>query len=326
MNFTELIRLDNYLQTLSIRDIQQDSSHRFDTIMHKSDVPLANIDSIFRSALSDSNNKLQETFDHFEQNLNLFKHAVKTKIEKEGPSWLQQSYIRYEQQLETRLNQLPEAINLHKNKPMVLDTELEQMLRTRVGYYNSWLYPAMIIHPMLEPFIHDMLANDPLYVVDESRYLLDPVLKQFNHAYQSRLRSYVIEESFDYPLLEFIPAGQLGFCLAYNYLNYKPFEILKKYIEEIYKKLAPGGVFAFTFNDCDRYQAIQLVEQEITCYTPGSLVLGWIEYVGFELIYRYEDDNHPSSWIELRKPGQLSSLRGGQSLAKILPKPIAKSK
>jgi hypothetical protein len=54
--------------------------------------------------------------------------------------------------------------------------------------------------------------------------------------------------------------------------------------------------------------------------------MGWIEYVGFELKFRYDDDTGPSTWIELQKPGTLTSLRGGQALAKILPKPIAESK
>ena len=80
-----------------------------------------------------------------------------------------------------------------------------------------------------------------------------------------------------------------------------------------------------TFNDCDRYQAMQAVEQGITGYTPGSLVRAWATYLGFEEIYCHET-GAPSVWIEFRKPGQLFSVRGGQSLAKILSKPVANSK
>ena len=38
------------------------------------------------------------------------------------------------------------------------------------------------------------------------------------------------------------------------------------------------------------------------------------------------EDNSASVWLEVKKPGTLKSLRGGQALAKILPKPIAESK
>ena len=323
MNFTELIRLSNYLDDLTMQDIQQDVVGRFNTIMHNSDIPEAGVDSIFRQTLSNSHDALQQLFFNFEKDLDNFKSEVKTKIEKEGRAWLQKSYTMYEQQLETHLSQQPEAVDLHKNKPIGLSEELRELFNTKVGSYNSWLYPAMIIHPMSEPFIQQLLGSDPLYIVDESRYLLDPVLDQFNEGYRRRLRPYVIEESFDQAILKDLPDNQFGFVFAYNYLNYRPFEIIKKYLEEIYKKLAAGGTLIMTFNDCDRYQAIQLVEQNITCYTPGSLIYGWIDYIGFEEISRHEDKNSPSTWIELRKPGELSSLRGGQSLAKILPKPVA---
>jgi hypothetical protein len=70
---------------------------------------------------------------------------------------------------------------------------------------------------------------------------------------------------------------------------------------------------------------MQAVEQGITGYTPGSLVRAWANYLGFEEVFCHATGG-PSVWIEFQKPGQSTSLRGGQSLAKILPKPIAKSK
>jgi glutathione S-transferase len=323
MNFTELIRLSNNLSDLTMQDIQQDTQGRFNTIMYRSDVVKAEVDYSFCQTLADDHEALQQAFLKFEKGLDNFKMAVDSKIEEEGRTWLQKSYTMYEQQLATRLSQQPEAIDLHKNKPVPLDEEQRKLFKTSVGSYCNWLYPAMIIHPMQEPFIEYMIGGDPLYIVDESRYLIDPVLDKFNEVYRHRVRPYIIEESFTQPILNLLPDNQFGFCFVYNYLNYRPFEIIKKYLEEIYKKLAPGGTLIMTFNDCDRYQAIQLVEQNITCYTPGSLILGWINYLGFEEVFKYQHDQEPSTWLELRKPGKLNSLRGGQALAKILPKLVA---
>ena len=55
------------------------------------------------------------------------------------------------------------------------------------------------------------------------------------------------------------------------------------------------------------------------------MVRGWAHHVGFEETFCYHDDG-PNTWIEFRKPGESTSLRGGQTLAKILPKPVAESK
>jgi SAM-dependent methyltransferase len=325
MQFEDLIRLSNRLADMTIQDLKADTVYRYHTIMHESNIPSAEVDNVFRQQITITHDSLQKTFLQLEQNLDEFKSAVKNEIRKEGNTWLQRSYTRYEQQLETGLGKGPSAPELHRNKPIYTDADILKMFNDRVGSYSNWHYPAAIIHPMMEPFIHNMVGSDPLYVLDESHYLLDPVLAQFNSVYQRRVRPYIIEESFERPILSALPDDQFGFCFVYNYLNYRPFELIKKYISESYKKLKPGGVLVFTFNDCDRWQSIQLVEQEISCYTPGSLITGWSEYVGFKEIYRYQDQT-ASVWLELQKPGTLLSLRGGQNLAKILPKPVANSK
>ena len=177
----------------------------------------------------------------------------------------------------------------------------------------------MIIRPGLESFVDDLVAYDPLYLVDLSYEFLQPAMQKFNQQYQNRLRPYVVKEDLDNEILKQLPTAQFGMCLVYNYFNFRPFEIIKKYLEEVYKKLKPGGIFVFTFNDCDRSSAVELVERHFASYTPGHLVRELISTVGYEIVYSWNDDG-PITWIEIRKPGQLDSLRGGQTLAKILPK------
>ena len=80
-----------------------------------------------------------------------------------------------------------------------------------------------------------------------------------------------------------------------------------------------------TFNDCDRAKAVMLVEHHYCCYTPGYLVRELAQSLGYEIAFAWNDQG-PTTWLELRRPGERPSLRGGQALAKILPKPIAESK
>ena len=325
MNLTQLIRLNNHLEELTMHDLQYESSNRFELIIDRVDVPQAGVDSGFQQRLKEKNHALQSVFVSIDEELTDLKSEVERLIAEQGQAWLHRNYTEYERYLETNYAQTKDYLGLHRNKPVRRDIETESMLKSRVANYCDWKHPAMIIHPMLEPFIHEMTASDPLYLVDESHYLLDPVIQQFNPVYQNRLRPYMIKESFNHPILNRLPDQQIGFCLAYNYLDYRPFELVKIYLEEIYQKLLPGGVVAMTFNDCDRHQAMQAVDQGITGYTPGSLVRGWANYLGFEEIFCHKTGG-PSVWIEFRKSGKLTSLRGGQSLAKILPKPVAKSK
>jgi hypothetical protein len=325
MTFSELIRLSNQLEQVSVQDLSTASRMNFEQIMQKTDVPDSGIHQSYRQKLCDKNQELEKCLTEFEQEINKLKEQVKLDIEREGMAWLQKSYSAYEKQLETKDAQQPYSVGLHRNKPIQLDAELDTLYHTRVKANSDWHYPAIIIHPMLESFIHDMAGSDPLYLVDESHYLLEPTLTKFNPTYKNRLRPYVIEESFDQSILHQLPDEQFGYCLVYNYLDYRPFEMIQKYLSEVYQKLLPGGVLAMTFNDCDRFQALQSVEQYITCYTPGSLVKSWAHYVGYEIIYEHRYDS-ATCWIEFKKPGKLNSIRGGQCLAKIKPKSVAKSK
>ena len=80
-----------------------------------------------------------------------------------------------------------------------------------------------------------------------------------------------------------------------------------------------------TINDCERDKAVMLVEQHFCCYTPGYLVCDLAESLGYEIILTWNDKG-PSTWLELKKPGNFESVRGGQTLAKPIPKPVAESK
>jgi SAM-dependent methyltransferase len=177
----------------------------------------------------------------------------------------------------------------------------------------------MIIRPGLETFIDSMVACDPLYLVDTRHGLLQPTLDRFEEPYRRRLRPYVIKEDPDLPLLSKIPDGQFGFVLAYNIFNFRPFEILERYLTEIYSKLRPGGTLAMTYNNCDLAHGVVLTELNYMCYTPASLVEQLARRIGYEITFRY-DTHSPNTWLEITKPGNSQSIKGGQALATVKPK------
>jgi hypothetical protein len=63
-----------------------------------------------------------------------------------------------------------------------------------------------------------------------------------------------------------------------------------------------------------------MVEHYSACYTPGRLVRAYALELGYETIFDFDDDTN-TSWMELRRPGNYLSIRGGQTLAAILQRP-----
>lgn len=256
-----------------------------------------------------------QSFSNFTNTVNDIQQQLRVLINEQEQEYFVESQRFYSKEF---VNDSNEYI---LNRRLELNQDAVDYLHSRIRLYGDWRYAGLIIRPGLESWIHDIVGCDPLYLVDHNRELLNPVLDQFNEQYQNRLRKYTVDDLTNSEFLPLLPDNQFGFCLAYNYFNFKPIEVIKVYLVEIYSKLKPGGTLAFTFNNCDYASGVKLVEKKFMCYTPGTLIISLSDEIGYDVVQTYRIDS-ACTWVELRKPGALSSLRGGQSLARI----VAKSK
>lgn len=312
MKLSDLVNYKNMLDATSVESFKRSADINIERITHL--VSTQNIQiAEFATQLQNSRLEIQRSFECFEQDLDSLKKQLQQLIETSEKPWFIESYRLYEQEM------IHETVEYILDRRPQITAETEQFYRTRIVRYNSWHHPVMIIRPGRETFINELLASDPLYLVDENKDLLMPAVNLFNEQYQQRLRLYTINDRTDQEILGKLPDSQFGFVFAYNFFNFRPFEVIKKYLLEIFHKLRPGGVLAITFNDCDREKGVMLVEQHYCCYTPGYLVRELAQSLGFEIEFSWTDEG-PTTWLELRKPGKFQSLRGGQSLAKIVPK------
>lgn len=206
-------------------------------------------------------------------------------------------------------------------KKLSLSEDSCSYINGRLQFHGNWRYPALIIRPGLENWINHLVAFDPLYLADQRRDLIDPIVSTFNPVYQKKLRLYEISETMAGSILDALPNSQFAFCFAFNFFNYKPIEMIKIYINELFTKMKPGGIIGFTFNNCDNAEGVELVEKNFMCYTPGQTVISLVESLGFDIVQNQQLDS-ACTWLEIKKPGTLTTMRGGQNLAKI----VAKSK
>jgi|688.fasta_scaffold20946_2 hypothetical protein len=340
MKFSELVFYRNQLDNLSCVDVKLHARYALEKIIHT-----VNSQTIISHDLESQNIALQNSFDNFENHLVDLKKEIDQIIYAEESTWLEQSELRYQQYSDCYLNQSFDSNDpllndfyidnygirrfgidpikttfTKKHNTQWLDDILEpdvtvkEILHNRILLRTDWRFSAMVIHPGKESFIDLITANDPVYIVDDHKDLFQPVLDKFNPVYQRRLRPYVINKTLDK-----LPSDQIALCVAYNYFNYKPLSVIKQYLEEIFKKLMPGGVLCMTINDCDRHHAVMLIEHNVSYYTPGRLIFELAQSIGYKCIFKWHN-NSTWTWIELQRPGKTTSIRGGQSLAKIINK------
>jgi hypothetical protein len=312
MKLSNLVAYLNHLDSFDTQGAQQVLQQHVDPVLHVIKTHDLQFSGIV-DRLGTARRTLDTTLSDIDSAILDLKKEIKSNIESMEPKYLVASYNLYS---EGMVHDTDQHI---LERRFALDEASRDYLRARIMRHSDWHYPGMMIRPGLENWIQDLVALDPMYLVDTSDSLLDPCRQRFPIEYQNRLRSYVIKESTEHTMLAKLPQQQMAFVLMYNFLHYKPMELIRCYLQEIYGCLRPGGTLAFTFNNCDRTGGVSNAERFYMCYTPARLILAAAEFAGFEITHVYHIDA-ASTWVELTKPGKMTNIRGGQTLAKIVTK------
>jgi hypothetical protein len=312
MKLSDLVAYLTQLNRFDIGQVNPALAKQFEPLIHT----VTNHEmqySDISQCLHTINQEVRQCIYNFENTVNRLKQEILNNIESAEPQFFINSYRLYSE------NMVNDSNELMLSRRISISPETEQHIVARLVRHGDWHYPGMIIRPGVEKWIQHLVALDPLYLVDVNTEMLDPCVSQFNQEYQTRLRKYIIKESVSMPMLTALPQQQMALILAYNYFEFKPMELIEKLLLEVFNCLRPGGTFAFTFNNCDRHGAVDLAERFCMCYTPGRLLLNRARDIGYEVAYTF-DVNAASTWVELQRPGKLTNIRGGQSLAKIIAK------
>jgi len=248
---------------------------------------------------------MQKDIDEFKFQINYFFDTI------EEP-YFEKSKKIYEEGLNDEY-----AYKLDRNrfKNLLYEPETRDFFLSRVGNYTEWKYPGLQLNPGLGDVTEKLVDLDPLYLLDEHDDMFAEVKKMWTPDYQRRLRYYAVDETANNPL-GVLPAGQFGVAVAVDYFNFRPIRLIEKYLSGLMHALRPGGVAIFTFNNCDYPIGVDNFENSYYTYTPGHLIKDACAKIGFKILASFDMDNNVS-WLEIQRPGTLSSLKGGQSLAAI---------
>jgi hypothetical protein len=312
MKLSDIVAQLNLLDSL---DVSSECDIATGTLKHITHVVTehANTNQTTSADIAKTYAEINNNIKKFTNQVEGLKEELRSEIVQREQEYLADSLHVYQEEMK---HDTPEMI---LNRRMRIDDDDDIVLRTRLKNLTDWRLPGMIIRPGVETYIEDMVPLDPLYVVDHDRELTQPSINKFTKEYQRRLREYVINDWADGPVLGKLPNNQFGAIFAYHYFNHKPVPIINKFLTEFYEKLRPGGSVIMTYNNCDLAHGVIRSEHVWMLYTPRRLIERHATDLGFELTAAY-DGKGDVSWLELRKPGDITSLRGGQTLAKVLAK------
>lgn len=238
---------------------------------------------------------------------------ITADIDHKSPKYLQKSY-------EIAAGKV--SIDQIRNTPsrtLVLTEEIESTLIGRIQLYANWHYPGMHLGPRDGELTPHMVACDPLYLVDVHHEFLANAANQFNDQYKSRLRTYCIGNMHNEKGFVDLPQNQFGFILGWDMFNYLPFDEIRKYLIDAFNVLRPGGTFLFSYNNGDTVNGAKNAEWGGMSFVPKRMLVPLCESMGYKVVesFTFESGIQDISWLEIKKPGELSTCKAHQVLGMV---------
>jgi len=212
----------------------------------------------------------------------------------------------------------PNALNYYRKKVFSESEEVHVALRAKLHAHSNFAFPGMCFPCNNRSIIDNLVASDPLYLCDADMLNIKNLTSHFNEIYNQRLRKYVIYNNN----LSKLPYNQFGFIISWMFFNYVEFELMKSYLSEMIKLLRPGGTILCTYNNGDIEDSCKLSEGRVMSFIPKRWLVAYCHQIGYEIVNTIDFPNDDPevkfiSWIELRKPGQLTTIKRMQALGGI---------
>lgn len=242
---------------------------------------------------------------------------IDSEIDKKTKNYFARGYRIVEEHIATNHTDVHGERTL---RVLPISEKTRQVVIGRAHKYSDWHYPGLEIGPGDGIWTEHLVGNDPLYIVDQHQEFLDSTLSKFNEQYRRRVRPYLVghalvREGADTDL-SFLPDNQFGFIFSWNLFNYFPLEHIRQYLTHCIRILRPGGVMMFSYNNGENPVCVDFVEQGWMSYMPKSLLVSLAENLGFEVIATFDADEF-IHWIEIKKPGELKTVKAHQAMGEI---------
>jgi len=226
----------------------------------------------------------------------------------------------YDSELITLMNDYDGRIT--RTRPV--DSATKENVLERIRFYTDFHYPAIELGCGTGAWTNHLVAADPLYLVDIDQRFLDKTMEQFNDVYRNRVRPYLIDlfptgerNLAQAHRLYSLPQEQHGFIFSWGFFNYLPLSVLKYYLPQMYDLLRPGGVALLHFNNGDTAIGAAYAEGRWHSYMSGREVVNLCKQSGFELLQLQDFNQGETSWLEIKKPGDLKTAKASQAMGAI---------
>lgn len=312
MKLSKLITYKHMIDNLSVNHIHDQIEtllRNVNTDLNVQDIDFDNL----KNKISENSTLVLKKLDEINADILSFKNELESFVASVEIPYYAKSQTVYQEGLTDDADYI---LDRYSFKKLFYQEESRDFFSNRLKLHVSWNWPALEIRPAHGEFTDELTASDPLYLVDTDLELFKVVKQKWTPEYQARVRYYTIQEN-DRRLFHQLPQGQFGLVVSVDFFNFRPLDLIEKYLDEIFHLLRPGGMVMFTYNNCDQPIGVDNFENSYYCYTPGRQIKEICEKIGYRIAASFNLENNVS-WLELQKRGSRTSIRGAQTLGRIM--------
>jgi hypothetical protein len=288
LNVSQIVSETNQLRS-NLRNLDKDLDSKYQIVLDRA---------------IDNYEKLTNEAEYYKANLETVFADIQQDINAVSRDYFTRNY-----DLEQNIDQ---HTNVRRGRQIYMPPDIESVVVQRIELHSDWKFPGLEIGLHDHKWTEYLVPFDPLYLVEPNLTLIEDSLKMFTPEYQKRVRPYHITDIS----LKALPQNQIGFAFSWNYLNYKSLDTMKQWLTEVFGVLRPGGTFMFSYNNADTPSGAGFAETNWMSYMPKSTLVPLCEMIGYEVVASY-DFNTSANWIEIRKPGELKTVKAHQALGEI---------
>ena len=300
LNLSKLIREKNIIANLNISEVQ----NVVEKIKEK--LKLAEEDfGVFDTSLEITNllEPVEAGFAHADSELNKLVATIDRNIARVTQNYHRRGYKIGGFYATNRTDMAGEL-----SRVLEISDDTKELVIGIVSKYVNWEYPVLEIGPGTGDWTKHLVGGEPLYLVDINAEFFDSVKERFTPEFQRKICCYWIDDPKVDADLSRLPVNQIGFVFSWNTFNYLTLDLIDTYLGEIMRVLRPGGVAMFSYNNAERYQCAINVDIGFMSYVPKKLLLELIKKHEFEIL-SVQDHDEQISWVEIKKPGQLTTIK-----------------
>ena len=310
------VRYNDLIQNMDLQAMYKNINEQLTNM--QTDLATNNFDlDSLKSNISSKHLEIQKILQDIDSDLNRFKQGLKQEIDVLAIPYYEKSKQIYKNY--KLLSPIDKLSRLKENDLLFHEDNTKALISSIIGKISNE-YACCQLAPGHGDITKHLIHGTPLYIVEEDTEGSVVKTDFFNEVMKNRIAWYNMDDD-DNDILSALPQNQISCFVVIDYFNFKTEQIITKYLESIYKCLRPGGTVIFTFNNCDYPNAIDKVDEMYYCYTTGTQMKNICASIGFEILkltaIGYDELDNGISWLEIKKPGQLSTIRSAQGLAEI---------